>query len=82
MCGSVTESSKTSFVKYYWKCTAMVDLPKGPFFHFDVQKFRNVTTSGVLRDPRPPYGKSWIRHCYNLYFGHFNRITDRSQKCL
>ena len=36
------------------------------FFHFYIQNFRNVATSGVHvppRGPRPPYGKSWIHHC-------------------
>ena len=36
------------------------------FFHFDMQIFWNVATSGVhgppMRSTPPPYGKSWIRH--------------------
>ena len=36
------------------------------FFHFDIQIFWNVATSGVGAPPMrsaPPYGKSWICYC-------------------
>ena len=41
------------------------------FFRFNIQNFRNVTTSGVnapTTRSTPPYGKSWIRH------GHHSKI--------
>ena len=42
--------------------------PQGSrLFCFDIQNFQDVTVSGIgalLRGQRPPYGKSWIRHCF------------------
>ena len=46
-----------------------VHAPQGVrFFRFDIQNFQNVTASGVHAplwgQCPPPYGKSWIRHCW------------------
>ena len=40
--------------------------PGTQFFHFRIHFHRKVPTSEVhapLTGARPPYGKSWIRHC-------------------